>query len=307
MTFTTKSTAFAAAALLGKSAVMEDQASWFQANVKFSFLGATTLAATSSYCPRNDINSGPCYSWGVPDASGNIYFQIKAPATYAWAGLGIGSSMSDADVFIIYTDGTGNVTLSPRIAVGETSPQQTTRNDLTLLAGSGVIDGQMVANVKCTKCPKIANLKGVNDWISAWNTGGALNSASVTQMIAYHTPGNHAAFQLDFSKAQISSDANPFVGGGETPVSNPGGNNGNNGNSIVEIAPTTSPMVYAHGIIMMILFTAMYPLGAVLMPLLGNWIIHACWQTVAIFAMWAAFGIGYVIANGAGQVCFEIL
>lgn len=210
--------------------------------------------------------------------------------------------MADADVFIVYTDGTGNVTLSPRTAVGEMSPQQTTRNDLTLLAGSGVIDGQMVANVKCAKCPRITNLKGENDWIAAWNTAGALNSANVEERIRYHTPGNHAAFKMDFSGAQIASDTNPFVGGAETPVTNPG----DNGNNIVQIAPTTSPIVYAHGIIMMILFTAMYPLGAVLMPLLGNWIIHACWQTVALCAMWAAFGIGYVISNGAGQVCFKM-
>lgn len=52
---------------------------------------------------------------------------------------------------MIYANSAGtNVTLSPRMGVGEVEPKQGSAADVTLLPGSGISNGMMIANVKCT-------------------------------------------------------------------------------------------------------------------------------------------------------------
>lgn len=58
--------------------------------------------------------------------------------------------MSGANIFMIYSNAAGNnVTLSPRLGVGETDPSLTSTANAVLLEGSGIQNGMMVANVKC--------------------------------------------------------------------------------------------------------------------------------------------------------------
>lgn len=57
--------------------------------------------------------------------------------------------MVGSNIFAIYTSGDGNVTLSPRTASGYNLPGYNGDAQVTLLEGSGVVDGKMVANVKC--------------------------------------------------------------------------------------------------------------------------------------------------------------
>jgi Cytochrome domain of cellobiose dehydrogenase len=85
-------------------------------------------------------------------STGDLYFQLSAPISYQWVGLGIGEQMAGATVFIIYQDGNGNVTISGRDGgQGHVEPQvdTTLMAGLTLLEGSGVVGGNMVANVHC--------------------------------------------------------------------------------------------------------------------------------------------------------------
>jgi hypothetical protein len=49
------------------------------------------------------------------------------------------------------TDGT-NVTLSPRRGVGDREPASDSAAETTLLEGSGIANGLMIANVKCMLC-----------------------------------------------------------------------------------------------------------------------------------------------------------
>jgi hypothetical protein len=111
------------------------------------------MAQVSTNCP----GSGLCYQLNVPGTTaskgtGEIYFQISAPKSFAWAAMGQGSSMDGAQVFIMYLDETGqNVTISPRLAHGEFEPEFNPSAKVTLLEGSGVIGDKMVANVRC-KC-----------------------------------------------------------------------------------------------------------------------------------------------------------
>lgn len=58
--------------------------------------------------------------------------------------------MSGANYFVIYTSADGkNVTLSPRRGSGHNTPSFNSAAQVSLLAGSGISNGVMVANIKC--------------------------------------------------------------------------------------------------------------------------------------------------------------
>jgi len=58
--------------------------------------------------------------------------------------------MAGSNFMIIYADGTGsNVTLSPRLASGNVQPTYNSAANMTLLAGSGISNGVMTANILC--------------------------------------------------------------------------------------------------------------------------------------------------------------
>jgi hypothetical protein len=98
---------------------------------------------------------GITYAVSVPadtasTKSGDIYIQIKGPSSNTWIGLGQGSSMSGANMFVIYSSSSGtNVTLSPRTGSGHVQPTYNSGAKVTLLEGSGIANGVMTANIKC--------------------------------------------------------------------------------------------------------------------------------------------------------------
>ncbi len=58
--------------------------------------------------------------------------------------------MAGANIFMVYADASGtNVTVSPRKGVGNVMPQYPSGTQISLLAGSGIANGTMTANVKC--------------------------------------------------------------------------------------------------------------------------------------------------------------
>jgi hypothetical protein len=60
--------------------------------------------------------------------------------------------MRGATIFVMYADGAGNVTISARLGGGgHVEPVQNAalQAGVTLLEGSGIVDGNMIANVKC--------------------------------------------------------------------------------------------------------------------------------------------------------------
>jgi F0F1-type ATP synthase assembly protein I len=69
-----------------------------------------------------------------------------------------------------------------------------------------------------------------------------------------------------------------------------------------EYSSTSDIVLRAHGVIMSIVFLAGYPLGAVLMTMIGKWFIHAGWQVIVFVGMWAGFALGYVYARNDSDV-----
>lgn len=213
--------------------------------------------------------------------------------------------MAGAEIFVMYQDGNGNVTLSTRNGQGHVMPRYTDRSDVDLLAGSGVSNGEMIANVRCGSCSSL-DLSGNNNWITAWLRGDSLASSDPRETISVHD--DNQQLTVDFAQARVSSDTNPFVESGgngnesKPPPSNSGSGSGSGGAVQTGGGDNTSTLILAHGIVMTIVFAAAYPLGALLMPIARKWYIHSTWQTLAFLAMWAGFALGYVSSSRLGIV-----
>lgn len=123
--------------------------------------------------------------------------------------------MAGSNIFVMYTSGNGqNVTVSPRLGTGHVEPQHDTDAQIEVLSGSGVADGMMTANVKCSNCNSWSG--GTMDftadsanWIYAYRTGNALDSDDLSEDISQHQ--KYAPFTWTLASAQGGDDVNPFV------------------------------------------------------------------------------------------------
>ncbi|KHO00067.1 uncharacterized protein MAM_01990 [Metarhizium album ARSEF 1941] len=254
-----------------------------------------TDAALAAVCPDN---GEMCFQWGSPAGAngaspGVLYFQLRAPASLSWFALGTGSSMAGSSMFVVYRNGSG-VTLSTRQGTGHSMPQFEARSDVQLLPGSGVVNGNLVANVRCAQCSDIP-ITSSSKWISAWaKKGPATDSSSASEPISIHDA--FSSFSVNLQQATITSDSNPFL----TPATNGGTKPIVNG--VETGADNSKMMLYAHGIIMAGAFLLGYPIGSAVMPLLSKWIVHASWQLLAFTGMWVGFALGYIISSKAGSL-----
>lgn len=205
--------------------------------------------------------------------------------------------MSNANVFIIYADGSGNVTLSPRHSSREAMPVYDSTIQAELLSGSGVENGVMTANVRCSNCQSWQSSGSMDftassgGWIHARLSGSAIDSTDIEQRIAQHS--THSEFTWPFAPAVGGASANPFQN--TTLASNTttttGGSSGEGGSSTVD----TATVLWIHGIFASIAFILLFPLGAILIRL-GNfpgliW-VHAGLQMFAWLLFITAFGLG---------------
>ncbi|KAK3309958.1 uncharacterized protein B0T15DRAFT_19471 [Chaetomium strumarium] len=278
-------------------------------------------------CPSN--SGGVCFSIAVPTSSanagsGNIYFQIKAPTSLQWVALGTGSSMTGSNIFVMYQDGKGNLTLSPRRGTGHSMPTldtSSTAAQLTLLAGSGVEGSTMTANIACSNCQtwnggEMSLTSTSAAWIGGWRQGSSLATTDRGASIVQHD--SHVQFNVDLTQAAVASDSNPFVATSEVDNSDGSGSDGNPASPSNGSAPDPNPgigggagsggitvttgmsrgtILVAHGVIMALVFAALYPLGSMLMPLFRKWWLHAGIQTIAFCLMWTGFGLGVETAR----------
>ncbi|KAF4446857.1 hypothetical protein F53441_9561 [Fusarium austroafricanum] len=257
----------------------------------WTLFAGTAYASPASYCSGS---SNVCYSWAIPpstsSASNSLYLRLEAPTEYQWIALGTGSGMDGSTMFVVYTDGSGNVTLSTRKGHGHDMPTHSQMSNVELISGSGVSNKTMVANIQWKDVSNMIDLKGSNHWISAWKKGSPLDTTDASTNFDEHDETDR--FSVDLSKATTNSHTNPFTNTTNTqPSSNAvsGGGGGEDHTGSI------------HGAIMAVVFLLGFPIGSVLMPLLGKWLIHASWQVLAFVGMWIGFGVGKVAADRGGD------
>ncbi|KAF1988205.1 iron reductase domain protein [Aulographum hederae CBS 113979] len=117
-------------------------------------------AQLSISIPEESLNSS--------SGSGDLYMQIAGPSDFPWTAFGMGSSMSDATIFVIYPTGDGSsVTLSPRRSSGHFQPSYNEDVQVRLVTeGPGIAGGIITANFKCYNCVRyLSSIDGNADWI----------------------------------------------------------------------------------------------------------------------------------------------
>ncbi|KAF2020454.1 iron reductase domain protein [Aaosphaeria arxii CBS 175.79] len=195
--------------------------------------GLLALASGASAQVASACQGDVCFRLNIPErtassGNGDIFFQISAPSSYEWAALGQGTTMGNSNMFLIYTSADGNnVTLSPRTTSGHNMPSFNGDAQVTLLEGSGVSNGQMIANVRCSNCNSWSG--GEVDFtgqsgrfiFAAQSSGGPKNSDDTGARIGQHDARD--SFTWSFANAKGGSQVNPLLNtqpsgtGGSTP------------------------------------------------------------------------------------------
>jgi hypothetical protein len=238
-------------------------------------------------------------------------------------GVGQGSSMSGANMFIIYASGDGNVTVSPRLGTGHVMPRFNDQGRITVLEGSGVKDdGSLQANVRCDSCLTWSDGETMDvtdsssSWIMAWSSGSALNTPDTSAQISIHD--DHNNFNLDLTQGTGGSSANPFLAaaadpttGGASPsstdVSTPiASSQPNSGSSSSSSSSDNTMMVRrSHGFIMSLIFLILFPLGALTLyfPYAQKVRhIHAPLQTISLILLIVGLATGVVLGQRVSEL-----
>lgn len=197
--------------------------------------------------------------------------------------------MKNANTFIIYADGTGNVTLSPRHSRGNVMPVYDSTIDAELLAGSGVQNGIMTANIRCGNCQSWATDGSMDfsassgGWIHARATGDPMDTTNVEERIKFHSA--FGAFTWPFTQAIGGASTNPFQD--PSLASNP---------ATAQTPRHMKPIVlWCHGVFAATAFALFFPLGAILIRVAtfpGIMWVHAAIQMFAWALFATAFGLG---------------
>ncbi|KAL5113623.1 hypothetical protein ACEQ8H_008488 [Pleosporales sp. CAS-2024a] len=296
-----------------------------------AFAATRVSAQVSSICPLSNV----CFKLNIPastasSGTGDIFFQITAPSSYEWIALAQGTAMVGSNMFLVYTSANGNnVTLSPRQVTGYTQPIFTSAVQATLLEGSGVSNGVMTANVKCSNCASWTggsmNFKAAKgDWVYAFNSAnGPKNTDSQSASIRMHTA--HDSFSWSFADAKGGSSVNPLVNppandapGGSNTGSAPaatklpsGAGNTNGANGANQVTPgfvstgkargsDRKAKIIAHGVLASLAFVILFPAGAIAIRLAsfrGVVWLHGAFQVFAYAVYIAAAGLGIHIAS----------
>ncbi|KAH7321931.1 hypothetical protein BKA65DRAFT_513289 [Rhexocercosporidium sp. MPI-PUGE-AT-0058] len=277
-------------------------------------LASSTFAQNATYCASGNV----CFAVNVPEASassgsGDLFIQISGPSTMSWIGLGQGRSMSGSNIFMVYANAAGNnVTVSPRLGVGEVQPTTSgSTAQITLLSGSGISNGQMVANFKCSNCASwsggsMSFTDASSDWIWAYKSGSAVSSDSLNVNLAEHS--RYGSTTLNLQQAAGGNSANPFA----TTVASttPASGSGSTGSAGPSSGGSGSMETYenvrmAHAILAPIAFVIFYPLGAIAIRLLSFKSLvymHAGWMMFTYLIVLGSMGMGVWIAVTSKQL-----
>lgn len=207
--------------------------------------------------------------------------------------------MRGANIFIMYESFDGrNVTVSPRYGVGEEEPLWDSRADIELLAGSGVQDGYMTANIRCGDCDRWAAgymdfTADKADWIWGGRLGHPLRSNDVEVRIAKHDESRVMSWPLNHAKG--GNSANPFIDGSAQTVNSDGSTEGGPFSGWF----TGENRARLHGGLATLAFVILFPLGGILIRLAnfrgGIW-IHVIVQIIAWLIALAAMALGIRMA-----------
>jgi hypothetical protein len=209
--------------------------------------------------------------------------------------------MQGANIFVVYASGdSNNVTVSPRLGEGHFEPLYNQDARVSLLDGSGVMDGTITANIRCDTCISwsdgSANVTSTaSPYIWAVKYGPPLDTSDVRATITKHDDMGGAT--VNIRKATGGHLANPFSDAFDSSAAE------------AVRPPFDIESIYrqriAHAVLMIIAFVVFFPffaLGLHLFPASWTLRIHGLAQMFALMISIAGMGLGVSMAHA-----FEML
>jgi hypothetical protein len=140
--------------------------------------------------------------------------------------------MNGANIFMLYSDGNGGVTVSPRLGTGQSQPQysSSTATSITVLDGStSSSDGSMTANIRCDGCISWSGgsmdpTSSSSSWIWAIKDGSPVDSTDLGENLQQHS--TMGTMTIDLTSGTGGDSANPFVASSGSGSSSAGGSAG---------------------------------------------------------------------------------
>lgn len=215
--------------------------------------------------------------------------------------------MAGGQFFIVYTSADGkNVTVSSRLGTGHEEPKSGNAANVTRLSGSGVKNGSMIANIRCSNCEtwnggSMDFSSSSAGWMMASREGSPLDTDDIDADISQHTV-NHD-FSWDFTTAKGGSMANPFLAYNATAdqasssTSSSGGSEGGDGDDGGDGGISTATAV--HAALASLTFVILLPSGSILLRL-SSWkpvVVHWVIQATGYVLFLVAFGLGIWISQ----------
>ncbi|KAI5778918.1 hypothetical protein EDC01DRAFT_324743 [Geopyxis carbonaria] len=229
-------------------------------------LSQTTAVPIASYC---NSDKSVCAAVNIPNNGSSTFFQVTTSKSNGWTGVGIGSGMAGALIFLIYPNEKGtDVMVSPRIGTGHVEPQYESSIKYQVMQGTGISGNTLTASFICFNCRQWSGgdltTTGSQDFIYAIG-GSGVNIQSNDPEVRIQEHQQNGFFALDMARAKGGDgNSNPFSG-------NNGASNGNSGGTGTS-APTSKAdrILIAHAVIMAFTWVILFPLGASVIRILSN-------------------------------------
>ncbi|CEJ60926.1 hypothetical protein PMG11_09480 [Penicillium brasilianum] len=261
---------------------------------------ASSLAQLQSFHPsgHDDLT----YSINVPQSTsqsgaGSIYFQLNSTRNVRWFALGQGTRMVGANIFVVYPNG-DNVTVSPRLGMGEIQPLYNSDAHVSLLEGSGFSNGAITANIRCDSCMNWTGgsedlTSASSSWLWAVKYGSPLDSSDVSAELTQHD--DSGVVNIDLVKATGGSSDNPFfdTSKSSTPT------------TVITATAQNPNTVFnqkrtAHAVMMIIAFVIMFPCFALtiqIFPSSRTATVHGLLQLLTLIVVLVGLGLGVSMAK----------
>ncbi|KAJ5647417.1 cellobiose dehydrogenase [Penicillium lividum] len=270
------------------------------------------IAQLQTFAPpgQKDIT----YAVNIPkqtaaSGKGPIYFQLKSTRELQWFAWGQGSRMQGANIFVIYASAdSNNVSLSPRLGVEHVEPLFNPQARVSVLEGSGNINGIITANVRCDTCITWSGghediTSSSSPWVWAYKYGKPLDTNSLSATITIHDDSGIAS--LNLQKATGGTSENPFLTSSGTTTSSGQSISSNN-------SPSIHKKRIAHAVIMIIVFVILFPSFALALHVLPSPTavrVHAFLQLFTLALAIAGLGLGISMARELQfiQTCHPII
>lgn len=207
--------------------------------------------------------------------------------------------MAGALIFVAYESADGNsVTISPRLGAGHVMPIYTSSVTITMLPGTGVYNGEMVANFMCSNC-------------RSWS-GGSIDITSTSQNMIYamgpqqQIQSNDPSFviQQHSNNGGFNMNLKAATGTAGVPSTNAASSSSTSRNSggLFGSGYNGPSLLIIHAGLMTAAFLFLFPAGYLALRLFEKVWLHYGIQTLALLIAIGGLVIGVALSKSKSIV-----